>query len=431
MSTPPSPTPSSAPTPATPPTQPPRSFAALRHPGFRIFIGTYMLAMMADNIEHVISYWVMFQIFQSPALGGFAVLSHWLPFLVFSVPVGALADRFDPRRLIQCGMGLFILASLGWGYFFFTNSLQMWHAMVLLVIHGCAGVLWQTSSQLLLHDIVPAEDLQSAVRLNATARYLGFLVGPAVGGLIMLGFGPSHGIMLNTLVYLPLLLWLCKAPYGPRFRAGKPGPKRAVRGFADIAQTIRDIANRPLLVSMILLAGAVSFFIGNSYQAQMPSFAIDLGHGDPGISYSMLLAADAAGALFAGFILESSGFLRPNPKTALLLAMAWCVALGSFALIGYYPLALVLLFIAGFFELSFSSMAQTLVQINAPAEIRGRVIGLYNMSAMGLRTFSGITVGLVGTAIGVHHSLAGAALVLLAFIAWLFVRSSGLARPNF
>ena len=145
------------------------SFAALRNPGYRAHFITYTLAMMADNIEHVISYWMVFQKFHSPALAGFAVLSHWLPFLLFSVPVGALADRFDPRRIIQCGMALFITASLGWGYFFITDTLEMWHAMLLLVIHGCAGVLWQTSSQLLLHDIVAPAELPSAVRLNATA----------------------------------------------------------------------------------------------------------------------------------------------------------------------------------------------------------------------------------------------------------------------
>jgi MFS family permease len=87
-----------------------RSFAALRHRGFRAQFTTYVLAMMADNIEHVISYWVVFQKFHSPALGGFAIVSHWLPFLMFSVASGALADRFDPRRVIQAGMGLFILA---------------------------------------------------------------------------------------------------------------------------------------------------------------------------------------------------------------------------------------------------------------------------------------------------------------------------------
>ena len=80
-----------------------------------------------------------------------------------------------------------------------------------------------------------------------------------------------------------------------------------MRGLADITQTIRDIANMPVIVSMMLLAGAASFFVGNSYQAQMPGFAHDLGHGDPGMSYSMLLAADAAGALTAGILLEKLG----------------------------------------------------------------------------------------------------------------------------
>jgi len=381
------------------------AFGALSLPGYRWYLGTYVFAMMADNIEHVISYWVAFQKFHSPALGGFAVVSHWLPYLLFSVPAGALADRGDPRRIIQAGMLLFMLASLGWGYFFVTDSLQMWHAMTLLVIHGFAGVLWQTSSQLLLHD------------LNATARYLGILVGPAVGGLIMLTLGPSHGIFLNAAFYLPLVLWLWKAPYGPRFRpAGQAPMQRAVRGLADIVQTIRDISGSPMIVSMTLLAGAASFFVGNSYHAQMPSFAHDLGHGDPGVSYSMLLAADASGALLAGYLLERLGLLKSTPRTALLLAMAWGVALAGFALARSYPLALLLLFAAGFLELSFNSMAQALVQIHAVAAIRGRVIGLYNMSALGMRSFSGFTVGLAGSVVGVHTSLAVSALALLLFV---------------
>src|SRR6478672_50782 len=194
---------------------------------YRLQFIAYVLAMMADNIEHVISYWMVFQKFHSPALAGFAVVSHWLPFLVFSVASGALADRIDPRRLIQCGMGLFIAASLGWGYFFITDTLQMWHAMVLLVVHGCAGVLWQTPNQLLLYDIVGPAELMSAVRLNATARYLGVLVGPAVGGVIMLSMGPSNGVVLNTVFYLPMLLWLFRAPV----RAAAAASRRlAVRG---------------------------------------------------------------------------------------------------------------------------------------------------------------------------------------------------------
>ena len=140
-------------------------------------------------------------------------------------------------------MGLFITASLGWGYFFITGTLQMWHAMALLVIHGCAGVLWQTPKQMLLYDIVGPADLMSAVRLNATARYLGVLIGPAVGGAILLALGPAHGILLNTVFYLPLVLWLVNAPYGPRFRKGGPPPR--ARGARALPTSCRPCATSP------------------------------------------------------------------------------------------------------------------------------------------------------------------------------------------
>src|SRR2546430_15246872 len=125
--------------------------------------------------------------------------SHVLPFLFFSVLSGALADRSDPRRIIQIGMALFVAASLGWGVLFLTGTLQMWHAAALLVIHGFAGVFWHPSAQLLIHDIVGTANLQSAVRLSATARYLGLLLGPAVGGGLLLALRPAHGLLLNAL----------------------------------------------------------------------------------------------------------------------------------------------------------------------------------------------------------------------------------------
>lgn len=390
----------------------------MRQPKFRWFFFTYILAMMADNIEHVISYWMMYQKFQSPALGGFAVLSHWLPFLFFSIPMGGLADRVDPRRLIQIGMALFTCVSLGWGYFFVTDTLEMWSAMLLLVLHGCAGVFWQTPSQLLLHALVDQEDLQSAVRLNATARYLGILVGPAVGGAMLVWLGPTKGIFLNACYFLPVIAWLCFLDYR-REAAGHT----AVRGIADILATLREIARRPSIVAMTLLAAAASGFIGNSYQAQMPKFAIDLGHGNPGAAYSMLLAADAAGALTAAFLLETFGGFRTAARTALLFAMGWCCALAAFALTGVYGLALVFLFVAGFFELSFSSMAQTVVQLEAPATIRGRVLGVYSMAALGCRAFAGISVGLIGAVFGVHLSLAAAAFALFIVAGALFARN--------
>jgi len=394
---------------------PPKSFAALRHPQYRIYFITTALAMMADNIEHVISYWVLYQKFHSPTLAGVAILTHWLPFLLFSVYSGALADRFDNRRIIQWAMLLYMTASLGWALLFLTDTTQQWHAVVLLTIHGVAGVLWIPASQLLIHDIVGGKDLQSAVRLNATSRQLGILMGPAVGGMLMLLFGAAAGLIVNVLIYLPLIVWLSKTPHGARKARDPDENKNAARagGLTDTLATLRMARGNRILISMIALAGVSSFFVGNAFQAQMPEFAHDLGTEKAAFSYSVLLAANAGGAFIGGMILESRSLLQANARTAIILTILWCISITGFALTDNYPLAATLMFVAGFLNLTFNSMAQTLVQVHAPPQLRGRMIGLYNMSNNGLRAFSGITVGMLGAAIGVHWSLALSALVLL------------------
>ena len=375
--------------------------------------------MMADNIEHVISYWVVFQKFHSPSLLAFAVVSHWAPYLAFAAYTGGLADRFDVRRLIQIGMVMFMGVSIGWGVMFLTDSTAQWKAMALLLTHGLAGVIWIPASQVLIHKIVGAEQLPSAVRLNATGRYLAFLVGPAVGSALLLTLGPIGGIFVNVLIYAPLFLWLIMAPYGTD-TSSAPRPA-GIRGFADVWQTMRVVRQNPILLSMTVLVGASAFFIGNAYQAQMPGFALDLGLGRPDFTYGALLAADAAGGLAAGLILESRGLLPPKVRSAYVLAMIWCCALAGFARSNSYAIAITLLFIAGFVELAFNSMAQSLVQLNAPAEIRGRVIGVFAMSANGMRTFSGLSVGLLGASIGIHNSLSYSAAALLLLYIAIFV----------
>lgn len=395
------------------------AFAALHHKDFRVyFIGT-MLAMMADNIEHVISYWLLYQKFQSPTLAGFAVLSHWTPFLLFAVYFGALADRFDCRKVIQVAQIMYMGVSATWAYLFFTDTIQIWHACVLLVIHGMAGVLWGPGSQLLIHDIVGTEHLQSAVRLNSTSRQLGILFGPAVGGGMMLLLSPAAGLVINTLIYLPLTIWLLTVPYTGHSREGAAPARRAL-GWRDAIEVVREVSGNRPIITMVALAGCVSFFVGTAFQATMPEFAHDLGTEKADFAYSALLAANAAGAVVGGFLLEGRGWLPPRVSTAMISAILWCMAIVGFALSTSYYLSLALLFTAGILNLTFSSMGQTIVQLLSPPHLRGRLIGLFAMSSMGLKAFSGVTVGILGGLIGVHWSLAGSAMALLTVTVVLF-----------
>ena len=259
---------------------------------------------------------------------------------------------------------------------------------------------------------MPREQLQSAVRLTATARYLGMLIGPAVGGGILLSIGPSPASSSTRLLYLPPCCGCGARPTARDSRASR-GRRARLRGLADIVSTLRAVAGIARSLSMTLLAGGASLFIGNAYQAQMPEFAHDLGHGDADLRTACCSVPTRRARSRRAVLLESRGLLQAHPRTAFILAMLWCCALAGFALSHFYLLALALLFVAGFVELSFNSMAQTLVQLKAPPDIRGRVIGLYSMAALGLRTFSGVTVGIVGGLIGIHWSLALSGIVLL------------------
>lgn len=383
---------------------PPR-FAALRIPAYRRYFAFGLMSMMADNIEHVITYWVMFQTFHSAALGGFAVISHWIPFLLFSLYSGALADRHDCRRLIQISQGLFMLASLSWGLLFLAGTLQMWHAVVLLTIHGFAGVVGAPASQLIIHDMVPAEDLPSAIRLNASSRYLSILLGPAIGGGLMLLLGPAWGLLTNVLIFLPFTLLLTRFPYTGHAARGRARSTSSF-GLADARNVFTAVRSERRIMAMVVIAGATSFFVGNAFQAQMPEYANYLGTDDTGTRYTLLLAADAVGAVIGVLLLETANFSKPSVRMAIAAAGLWGVTMGLFPLTNSYLTAVALLVLAGVFNIAFQSMSQTLVQLLAPPAIRGRVVGLFNMAMLGLRAGSGLTVGLLGTVIGVRLSLA-------------------------
>jgi MFS family permease len=408
----------------------PQRFAALHVADYRRYFVLSLLSMAADNVEHVISYWVIFQKFHSPTLGGFAVISHWLPFLLFSVYTGSLADRYDCRKLIQIGQGLFMVASLTWGVLFLTDTLRIWHAVLILIVHGAAGVIGSSAVQLILHDMVGTAELPSAIRLNASARNLAILLGPAIGGGLLLLLGPAWGLLTNVLIYLPFTIFLIRVPYtGHARHAAAPASGRRAR-LSDPWRILAEVSGDRRIITMIILGGATSFFVGNAFQAQMPAYAHDLGADAAGVWYSVLLGANAAGAILGTLLLEIVTLIRPDARLALVCAGLWGVTLVLFPFATTYTTAVTLLVFAGVFNLAFSSMAQTLVQVLAPPRVRGAVVGLFNMAVLGLRAGSGVTVGVLGALIDVHTSLALSAGAVIVVAAALLLRESRALAPR-
>ncbi len=381
----------------------PAKFAALRSRPCRPYLGGAALSMMADNIEHVITYWVLWQRFHSSALTGFEVISHWLPFLLLSPYFGALADRHDCRRLIQGAQLLFMAVSVSWGVLFATGTLRIWNACVLLILHGMAGALWAPAEQLMLEDFVGPADLPSAIRLNSTARSLGILCGPVVGSALLLGLGPVKGIFCNVAFYVPLTVLMARTKYTGHVRHGITA--RARIGVIGAVRVFREVARDRVLVAMILLAGLGAFFIGAAMQTVMPAMAGDVGTSRTGLAYGVLLFANGLGGVLGGLLLEGTGWLKLSVRAALWSTAVYGVSTVAFAFSHSLALSAPLLVIGGVANLAALSITQTVVQLLAPREKRGQVVGVYGVGANGMKVGSGLTVGMFGAVVGLRWSL--------------------------
>jgi MFS family permease len=393
-------------------------FAALRAPWYKGYLTGSVLMMGGDNLEHAITYWVMWQTFHSPVLAGLAVLTHWLPHLFFSIPLGGLADRFDCRRLIQLSALLFITASVIWGILFATNSLQPWECVALLLLHGFASAIWKAPDQLMLYDMVGPTDLPSAVRLTATGITLGQLVGPALGALLLFTVGPTIGMFLNVAMYLPFLTYLFIVPITGHVR---DAARRAAPHIRDIVSVLRDVPQYPSILVVMVLQGAVALFIGVALLPLLPEFGNLLGQDTNGLGYAVLVSAMAAGAVVSGVTLEAIGTIRASTRLATVAGMAFSASILVFALSRSYGLSILALFIAGASSLVTASTSQTIVQLEAPPERRGRFVGAAGMTGQGFQAGSGILIGLLAGGLGVAGGVTVAASILLLCTITLFV----------
>ena len=405
-------------------------FGALRAPWYKSYLTGGSLLMAGDNAEHAITYLVMWQLFQSPLLAGFAVVSHWLPHLLFSLSFGALADRVDCRRIIQVACGLFIAVSLCWAALLFADALQPWHCVVLLVVHGMASAVWHPANQVMLYDLVGEKDLPSAVRLMATGLSVGQLVGPAVGAVLIFTIGPSWGMLANALFYLPFLVHLALSPFDGHGR--RPSGARPRVRLRDVLVTLREVPRYPRIVVVIVLQGAVGLLIGVALMPLLPEFGELLGQDGSGLGYGLLLVAMSVGAVTGGLVLEGVGRLPASPLVSAASELVFAASILGFALSRIFPLSLALLVVAGAASILSLSTSQTVVQLEAPPAQRGRFVGAFNTTNVGFRVGSGVLVALLGGLVGIPSAvaLAAGALVVVCVVLSAVAARLGPAQPH-
>ncbi|WP_201301342.1 MFS transporter [Nocardiopsis sp. FR6] len=394
-----------------PPPTPPRALGA---PFWNLWTSS-ALSNLADGVLKLALPLAALRLTDSPLLIAGVTLSLTLPWLFFSLPAGALADRLDRRRVMlgaNTVRGL-LLAALGLALALDAGSIWLLYAVALGI--GVAETLYDTSAQSILPRVVERDRLARAnERLHAAELTAQQFLGPPLGGLLVaLGAAVSFAA--------PAALWLVAMGALLLVRGRFRTPERAPATLrADIAEGMRFLWRHPVLRSFAVMVGVCNFCTNAAFTV-LVLFAV--GPGSPmGLSepaYGLLLTAVAAGsvsgALVAGRVvalLGRAGALRASvPCFAMIVGLPAVTAEPALVAAGFFT--------GGFGMAVWNVVTVSLRQSITPDALLGRVNSGYRLLAWGTMPLGAAAGGLVAELLGLRAVFAGAGLLCLALLAGL------------
>ena len=389
-------------------------FYALQFREFRLFFVGQLISVIGTWMQTVAQQWFVYQITGSATWLGIVSGASAVPYVLFAVWGGQVADRYPRRTTLlitqTAAMALaVVLAVLAWGRFGKATGTQV---AVLAALLGIVNAFNMPAQQAFVVDIVERRDaLGNAIALNSLRFNVARFLGPVVAGWALVQVGAAACFALNAVSFIAVLISLWMIP-------PKRGPVAEGRDLG-IGQGLRYINGTPRILRIILLLGIASLFTW-SISTVFPLLA-DVYHSGAG-GYSAMMAAQGAGAAVGGLLMAT--YADRLPRRALVYGG---IALQSGALIllafaPHYALALFWLAISGVSLIFFAISANTLVQEDAPDDLRGRVMAVYSLVQGAMTPIGGFLIGIVAEHAGVGPAIAtfaGACLVgCLAIWAW-------------
>jgi len=392
-------------------------FESLSVPTFRWYWVTSWISSTGDGMENVIRNVLVYQLAGStaPFWLGMMVFAHWVPFTFFSLYGGVLADRYDNRKVQIVTQLLLMTAAVAIALVTIGGVVTTWWLFGLLLLHGFAGAIGGPAQQTLIHSMVGPSKLLSAVSLNSTARQFSQVIGPAVAGFIVVAFGPGWGFLINGVTFVPLLVFLALVRVRP---LGAPSTTPIGAALRD---GLRFVRGRPFIAALIGVEMLGVIFLGHTFNSFLVLFAHDVLHVDD-IGYSFLLVGSGIGAVAAAFYLAYARDRRHGGRFIVGAAMAEMLAILVFAFSQSYALSFVLLIVVGGAAVLTQSLTNTKVQLSAPDDLRGRVMGAYTFGTQGMRVLNGPLLGGAAILFGAPLAVAGAAAVVCAGLAAILAK---------
>ena len=298
-----------------------------------------------------------------------------LPILLFTLIGGVVADRRDRRQLLLMSQYIQMATAFALAALVYWGQVRIWHVLVLSTITGLAQAFGGPAYQSLLPSLVDRQHLPNAIAFNSIQFNLARVIGPLMAGGALATFGMVACFGLNGLSFLAVIAAILM------MRVRHTPPPTATRLGQELAGGFAYVRAHPEFTAMAAL-GFAATFLGNPLLTFLPLFAQDVLHGDVRL-YTQLMACAGIGAVAGALVVAWLGRFAHMGRTLLILQVAFGTVVVLFASTRLFWLNGVLLFGAGACMVMVFSMLSSLVQLNAPNEMRGRVMSIYMVAFRG------------------------------------------------
>ena len=389
-------------------------FGALRNRNFAWFWLNGATQAMAQGMQFLILGWLVLDMTSSSSQLGLVIFAYGVPNLVFALLGGIIADRADRLRLListrLCVSALiFALAILR-----ITDLLAIWHIYTIVALLGTLQALNLPARQAIVADLVDRGDMMNAVALHTMVNQTGQIIGPAAaGGIIeLVGIGPT--LVVNAVLYLSGIVFLLLIRGMPR----QPAASGATF-LADLWAGLRFVRSSAILYTVIGMTLAFAFF-ALSFRQVMPAFAkevLEIGAGGTGL----LLLAVGLGSLLGNLILAALGDFRRKARLLIASVLLQSVVLTLFAWSPWFWASWVILLFVGATSFGFFvPLVVTLIQLNVPPELRGRVLSILGL-APAVHYVGALPLAVTADVISWPIAVTGGAALSLLVALWLGV----------
>jgi MFS family permease len=389
------------------------NWRSFRHRNYRILFPANTISNIGGWAQRVAQDWLVLELTHSGTYLGIVTAIQFTPVLFFSLHGGALADRFNKRKLLMGTNALGAFSALMLGALVISHHIVLWHVFVLAAVLGISTAVDAPVRQAFAAEIVGHDDLPNAVSLNSANFNAGRLVGPAISGLLIAAFGTGPSFILNGVSYLFAIGALMAMNEKEFFQQDRPKSMTNVREGLRYALARPDIYVVMLMVFFLGTFG-LNFQIFNALMATK-----EFGKGPA--SYGLLGTFVAVGS-FTGAIASARLERFRKTRFVILAGGVFACALMVLSIMPNYTAYAIFLPICGVTALTTMITANSIVQVNSDPTIRGRVMGIYLLIFMGGTPVGSPLIGVMAEVMGIRLTIASCGAISLIATAFIWLK---------